>query len=111
MKHLFQAIFGGLIDTARATTHLGAVSTSEGQIDAEHHVVVRWNREAKKAGWDVRLERFGPNLPDVLYNWDRRDFIQGRSPGSGRCPRAAKERASEAFATNACWLPRETSRG
>ena len=77
MKHLF----GGLFDTARATTHLGIASTSEGQIDAEDRLVARWNRAAKKAGWDVRLERFGPNLPAILYNWDGRDFSEA-PPGA-----------------------------
>jgi hypothetical protein len=43
LKHLF----GGLFDTARATTHLGIASTTEGQIDAEDRLVARWNRVAR----------------------------------------------------------------
>ena len=44
-------------------------------------VVEAFNAEAKKAGWDVRLEQLGPALPDILYKFDgpdvaleRRDF-------------------------------------
>ena len=37
---------------------------------AERLIVEAFNAEAKKAGWGVRLEQFGPALPDILYKWD-----------------------------------------
>ena len=64
---MLQSIFGGFFDTAYAVTDCGIESTTEGQIAAEQQVIARWNAEAEKAGWDVRLEQYGPALPDMLY--------------------------------------------
>jgi hypothetical protein len=63
-----------LLDTAYATTHLGFTFTTDEQVYAEQLIAERFNAEAQKVGWDVRLERFGPALPDILYKWDGRYF-------------------------------------
>jgi hypothetical protein len=80
-RPLVEAKRVSLLDTAYATTHLGFVSTTEGQIDADQRVAERFNSEAKKAGWDVRVEQFGPALPDILYRWDGQ-FFRPALPGA-----------------------------
>ena len=59
-----------MLDTAYATTHLGFIFTTDEQVYAEHLIAEEFNAEAQKAGWGVRLEQFGPALPDILYRWD-----------------------------------------
>jgi hypothetical protein len=69
-KRAFGAVFKRLLDTAYATTHLIFTFTTDEQIYIEQLIAERFNAEAKKAGWSVRLEQFGPALPDILYKWD-----------------------------------------
>src|SRR5262249_15589701 len=64
------AVFKRLLDTAYATTHLTFIFTTDEQVFIERLIVEEFNAEARKAGWDVRLEQFGPALPDILYKWD-----------------------------------------
>ena len=69
-KRVSGAVFKRLLDTAYATTHLTFVFTTDEQVYAERLIAEAYNAEANKAGWGVRLEQFGPALPDILYKWD-----------------------------------------
>jgi hypothetical protein len=69
-----EAVFKRLLDTAYATTHLTFAFTTDEQLYAEQLIVDAFNADAQKAGWGVRLEQFGPALPDILYNWNGWNF-------------------------------------
>ena len=72
-------------DFAYAATHLGILPTTEEQLALEQQLTARFNTEAVIRGWPVRVEQFGPALPDLLYIWDKklRKFVpapRGVSP-------------------------------
>jgi hypothetical protein len=67
-ENVQRAIFGGLYDSARILSAKQIVPlTSDEQAGGEQRTVAWFNCQFKQAGWDVRLEQYGPVLPDVLY--------------------------------------------
>jgi hypothetical protein len=63
-----RAIFRGLYDSARILSAKQLIPfTSDEQVVADRCIVAWFNCQFKQAGWDVRLEQYGPVLPDVIY--------------------------------------------
>ena len=65
-QRALETVFTRLLDTAYATTHLGFLFSTDEQLYFEQLIVEAFNANAKKAGCNVRLEQFGPALPDIL---------------------------------------------
>ena len=83
-------------DFAYAATHLGILPTTEEQLALDQQFTAAFNTEAAIRGWPVRVEQFGPALPDLLYIWDKKlkKFVpapRGAQPCSGALAEAGDD--------------------